>query len=89
MYHCTQCSVNSNSRYFERHNLLAVREYVLKNTRSINLYAPIIVTPHAPTPGRAEVGISGDLQELFDKLPTPRDDFMLQIPCKSPIVLLV
>ena len=24
-----------------------------------------------PTPGRAEVGISGDLQELFDKFPTP------------------
>ena len=44
------------------------------------LYAPIIVTPHPPHAGRAEVGISGDLQELFDKFPTPGDDFMLQIP---------
>ena len=40
---------------------------------------------HAPpTPGRAEIGISGDLQELFDKFPTPGDDFMLQIPYYSP-----
>ena len=30
------------------------------------------------------MGISGDLQELFDKFPTPGDDFMLQIPYYSP-----
>ena len=36
---------------------------------------------HAPpTPGRAWVGITEDLQELFDKFPTPGDNFMLQIP---------
>ena len=34
---------------------------------------PIIVTPHLP-----QVGNSGDLQELFDKFPTPGD------VCKSP-----
>ena len=33
-----------------------------------------------PTPGRAMVGIGGDLQKLFDKFPTPGDNFMLQIP---------
>ena len=32
------------------------------------------------TPGRAQVGIIGDLQESFDKFPTPGDTFMLQIP---------
>ena len=26
------------------------------------------------------VGITGDLQKLFDKFPTPGDNFMLQIP---------
>ena len=36
---------------------------------------------HAPpTPGRARVGIIGDLQESFDRFPTPGDNFMLQIP---------
>ena len=36
---------------------------------------------HAPlTLGWAQVGISGDLQELFDKFPTPEDSFMFQIP---------
>ena len=36
---------------------------------------------HAPpTPGRARVGIIGDLQESFNKFPTPGDNFMLQIP---------
>ena len=48
---------------------------------------------HAPpTPDQAEVGIRRDLQELFDKFPTPRpagDDFMLQIPYKSTIIPLV
>ena len=33
-----------------------------------------------PTPGQAQVGITGDLQESFDKFPTPGDNFMLQIP---------
>ena len=33
-----------------------------------------------PTPGRARVGIIGDLQESFDKFPTPRDNLC----CKSP-----
>ena len=32
-----------------------------------------------PTPGRAEVGIDGDLQMLDDKFPTP-GSFKLQIP---------
>ena len=45
---------------------------------------------HGPlTPGQAEVRISGDLQELFDKFPTPGDNFMQQIPYKSPITPLV
>ena len=39
---------------------------------------------HPTHVGRAEVGISGDLRELFDKFPTPGDDFMLQIPYYSP-----
>ena len=26
------------------------------------------------------VGITGDLQKLFDKFPTPEDNFMLQFP---------
>ena len=52
-------------------------------------YAPIIVTPHPLQLGRAEVGIGGDLQELFNKSPHPGDDFMLQIPHKSPIIPLV
>ena len=33
-----------------------------------------------PTPGRARVGIIGDLQKSFDKFPTPGDNFMSQIP---------
>ena len=32
------------------------------------------------------MGISGDLQDIFDKFPHPRDNFMLQIPYKSPII---
>ena len=32
-----------------------------------------------PTPGHEQVGIGGNLQELFDKFPTLGDDFMLQI----------
>ena len=36
---------------------------------------------HAPhTPGRAQVGIIGDLHELLNQFPTPGDNFMLQIP---------
>ena len=34
--------------------------------------------PRPPTPGRACTG--GDLQKLFDKFPTPGNDFVLQIP---------
>ena len=30
------------------------------------------------------VGITGDLPELFDKFPTPGDNFMLQISYLSP-----
>ena len=48
----------------------------------LSLHAP-------PTPGRAEVGISGDLEEIFDKFPHPGDDFMLQIPYKALIIPLV
>ena len=33
-----------------------------------------------PTPGRARVGIIGNLQESFNKFPTPGANFMLQIP---------
>ena len=34
-------------------------------------------------PTHPRSGRGGDLQELFDKFPTPGDDFMLQIPYKS------
>ena len=49
--------------------------WYLANLRSSN-YAPIIVKPHLPQSGKG-----GDLQRLFDKFPTPGDNFMLQIPC--------
>ena len=35
---------------------------------------------HLTTLGQAQKGISGDLQELFDRFPNPGNDFMLQIP---------
>ena len=37
------------------------------------------ITHLSSTPGRARVGIIGDLQESFDIFPTPGDNFMLQI----------
>ena len=36
---------------------------------------------HPTTPGRAQVGINEDLQELLDRFPNPGDDFLC---CKSP-----
>ena len=40
-------------------------------------------------PTHPRSGRGGNLQELLDKFPTPGDDFMLQIPYKSPIIPLV
>ena len=42
--------------------------------------APTYYCHAPPTPGRAWVGIIGDLQESFNKFPTPGDNFMLQVP---------
>ena len=54
-------------------------------TRGCCQVNPSLLLCHAPpTPGWADVAISGDLQELFDKFPTPGDNFMLQIPYYSP-----
>jgi len=65
--------------------------HVIRNGASIwkiNLFLCIYHCHAPPTPGRAQVGISGDLQKLSDKFPTPGDDLMLQIPYKSPIIAM-
>ena len=49
----------------------------------LQMFSSELYTYHChapPTPGHAQVGIIGDLQESFDKFPTPGDNFMLQIP---------
>ena len=70
-------------------NRIINRSYKVYNNKTIYIdYNTSIIritlcTYHCyapPTPGRARVGIIGDLQESFDKFPTPGDNFMLQIP---------
>ena len=52
---------------------------MVKSETILVLNAPIIVTPHLPQVPGYTWGLVG-IQELFDKLPNPGDDFMLQIP---------